>query len=131
MAAKWLQTPMPDSAKPKPIDFAAMMDTLASVVITSSLVVCFGIIAIQVVIWLKDGYWPSVGVAKGLLYLRSLFYSSPPGDGSFAAWLSDPQSWLGLHKLLEFLPASLGVVIVGFCLGVILLKFVAEDSSKT
>lgn len=53
----------------------------------------------EVIAWLWMGFWPSFSI----LSLLSLV----------TAWAYYPTSWFGLHKLLGFIPLSLGLVIIG------------------
>ncbi|HEX4153625.1 MAG TPA: hypothetical protein VHY75_15565 [Steroidobacteraceae bacterium] len=71
-----------------------------------------GLIGTQLYRWLKAGEWTRVSLADGI---RSVLSHMPmPGDSTarlarLAHWLDAPVDWLGLHKLIEVLPASLAL----------------------
>jgi hypothetical protein len=71
-----------------------------------------GLVGTQTYRWFRDGDWPHLSISDGLL---SLVTSCCAEDGStgmlanFANWLDAPESWLGLHKVLEVVPASIGL----------------------
>jgi len=77
-----------------------------------SLVAFLGLISVQVYRWFRDGEWTHFGVNEGLR-TTLLHCCVKDGDaGRLAAlvqWLDEPASWLGLHQVLEILPASLAL----------------------
>lgn len=74
-----------------------------------------GLIAYQAYRWLHDGQWTPIGVDQGL---RVLLRASGIKDGdsgrlaSFMRWLAAPTNWLGWHKVLEVIPASIGMFVL-------------------
>lgn len=66
----------------------------------------------QVYHWFRDGEWTHFGLSEGF---RDGLYRCCVKDGdtgaiaTFAHWLDAPVNWLGLHKVLEVVPASLGL----------------------
>jgi hypothetical protein len=74
---------------------------------------CFLVlITTQVYRWLRDGEWVPIGVSDGLHHelVRCCVHDGDSGRlAAFAQWLDAPASWLGLHKLLEVMPASLSL----------------------
>lgn len=72
---------------------------------------CFLVlIGTQIYRWLRDGEWVPIGVSDGLHHelIRCCVREGEPGRlAALAQWLDAPTSWLGLHKLLEAMPASL------------------------
>ena len=75
-----------------------------------------GLIGLQVYHWFRDGEWTHIGLRDGLLSLvSSCCVSDETGPGLMAAflrWLEAPESWLGLHRLLEAVPASIGLFLL-------------------
>jgi threonine/homoserine/homoserine lactone efflux protein len=59
------------------------------------------IIGLQIFAYLYDGKWVPLSVVG----LASQFASSP--------WLADPHTWVGVHKILEFIPASFSLMAIG------------------
>lgn len=75
------------------------------------------IVGLQCYGFLKSGAWPSVSIA---LLLTTVL--SPPAD----SWLVSPTDWLGVHRAITFLPASLGVLGTGMGLGTLLYRLVND-----
>lgn len=79
---------------------------------------CFALflalVALQVLHWLRDGEWTHIGVSDALHALLLASGAGAQGTGHLAAfvqWLDTPVHWLGLHRLLELLPASLALFL--------------------
>jgi hypothetical protein len=80
------------------------------------------LIAMQIYHWFREGDWTRVGTSDGLRIMLS-HLGVRDGDGgrlaSLLHWIDTPVDWLGLHKVLEVLPASLvlfALSILGNCL---------------
>jgi len=72
----------------------------------------FGLLGYQVVVWLQDGVWS----AMPLMMVFSFLF-----DGTaFGAWMQNPDSWVGLHQVMEWLlvntPISLALIVDGLIL---------------
>jgi hypothetical protein len=71
-----------------------------------------GLIGLQVYRWFRLGEWTHIGVSDGL---RSGLAACCVKDGdigllaSLVHWIDAPVDWLGLHKFLEVIPASLAL----------------------
>ncbi len=66
----------------------------------------------QIYIFLLNGFWMSISVVTALSWLK-------------VQWALAPSQWLGLHKILDFLPLSL------FSLGIAVVSgWVLEHSGK-
>lgn len=63
-----------------------------------------GVLGYQIIFYLKNGAWQPLSVIDGLVYLSQ---ERP------SLWLLYPQDWIGLHKLLEAIPLSLGIALLG------------------
>ena len=79
---------------------------------------CFALflalVAFQVMRWLRDGEWTHIGLTDGLRALLLAGGVEAQGSSALAAlvrWLDTPVHWLGLHRLLELLPASLALFL--------------------
>jgi uncharacterized RDD family membrane protein YckC len=68
------------------------------------------LVTVQVYRWFQQGEWTHFGMSEGMR-IGLLHCCVKDGDtGRLAAlvqWLDAPVGWLGLHKVLEFVPASL------------------------
>lgn len=56
----------------------------------------------QVYQYLQVGIWFPIGTAHGIAYVLDLPANS---------WWNRPASWIGLHAVLQFVPASLAVLV--------------------
>ena len=68
--------------------------------------------SVQVYRWLRDGEWTHFGVNEGLRFGLALAHVNDGDTGLLAAlaqWLDTPATWLGLHKVLDMVPASLAL----------------------
>jgi hypothetical protein len=76
---------------------------------------CFLLLILtQVYRWFRDGEWVHIGISDGLAF--GLAHCCDPAAGGhfagLAQWLQAPVSWLGLHKVLEVIPASVALFLV-------------------
>ena len=78
----------------------------------------------QIYHWFREDDWTHVGVSDGL---RSLLVRCCVKDGdtgrlaALVQWLDTPVDWLGMHRVIEVIPASLAlfaVSIVGNCISI-------------
>ena len=73
------------------------------------------LVGFQVYRWLRDDEWTHFGVNEGLRVGLSRCCVRDADTGWLSGlihWLDAPVNWLGLHKLLEVLPASLALFAV-------------------
>ncbi len=83
----------------------------ATVGFIATLVFCsgLGLIAYQVFLWLKDGVWSEYPI---FVLFNFLFEST-----ALHQWMSHPESWFGLQKLLTWVlentPLSLALIVPG------------------
>jgi hypothetical protein len=76
------------------------------------------LVGMQVYGWFKEGEWTHVSVADGIRIVLNHLHVSDDATGRVARishWLDAPVDWLGLHKVVEVLPASLAL----FCVAVL------------
>jgi hypothetical protein len=70
---------------------------------------------LQIYRWFREGEWTHYGVSDGLRIGLSRCCLKDGDTGRLAAlahWLDAPVDWLGLHKVLEVVPASLALFAV-------------------
>jgi hypothetical protein len=70
------------------------------------------LISVQVYQWFRDGEWTHFGMADALRVWLTRCCVKDGDTGRLAAllhWLDAPADWLGLHKVLEVVPASLAL----------------------
>ncbi|MDB6082613.1 MAG: hypothetical protein JWN43_494 [Gammaproteobacteria bacterium] len=70
---------------------------------------------LQIYRWFREGEWTHYGVSDGLRIGLSRCCLKDGDTGRLAAlahWLDAPVDWLGLHKVLEIVPASLALFAV-------------------
>jgi hypothetical protein len=73
------------------------------------------LISLQIYRWFRQGEWTHFGVSEGMRVGLTRCCVSDTDSGRLAAlvhWLDAPADWMGLHKLLEVLPASLALFLL-------------------
>jgi len=73
------------------------------------------LISLQLYRWFREGEWTHIGVSDGMHVLLARCCVKDADTGRLAAlahWLDAPVDWLGLHKVLEVVPASLALFAV-------------------
>jgi hypothetical protein len=73
------------------------------------------LVGFQTYRWFQDGEWTHIGV-NGSLRAALARLGGPENLtgrlGMLAHWLDAPVSWLGLHRVLDLLPASLALFAI-------------------
>jgi hypothetical protein len=98
-----------------------LVSALGALVGYGFLAVFLYLVGWQVYHWFRDGEWTHVGLSEGLrgALLRCCVNESGGGRvDALLQWLDSPASWLGMHKVVEVIPASLAlfaVSIAGNC----------------
>lgn len=70
------------------------------------------LVSVQVYRWLRDGEWTHIGITDALRAVLVNCCANDAGTGltaTFVRWLDTPTDWLGWHKVLEVVPASIGL----------------------
>ncbi len=72
----------------------------------------FALLGYQVVVWLQDGVWNAMPL---MMVFNFLFEGTAFGD-----WMKNPEAWVGLHQVLEWMlintPISLVLIVDGLIL---------------
>jgi hypothetical protein len=89
-----------------------IVTVLGAVVGYGCLATFLGLVGMQVYRWFKEGEWTHISLADGIRAV--LGHLRIPDDATsrlarLSHWLDAPVDWLGLHKLVEILPASLAL----------------------
>lgn len=71
-----------------------------------------GVVGLQAFVWIRSGEWPPLSVIDVL----RMFLDEP--------WLTAPKDWIGLHRILQFIPLSIGLCSLGT---VMLLMIFSDD----
>ncbi|UZJ44466.1 hypothetical protein OOT55_17690 [Marinimicrobium sp. C6131] len=74
-------------------------------VVIGPAVVGLGVVIWQAFSWLQSGDWQAISVIDFLLW-----------TGLEGAWLNEPTSWIGLWKMLDWMPLSVGGMTLSFIL---------------
>jgi len=88
---------------------------LGAIVAYGYLIACLALVGFQVYRWFQNGEWTHVGVNDGM---RAALAHLAGADGlsgwraDLARWLDAPVTWLGLHTVLEAVPASLALFVI-------------------
>jgi hypothetical protein len=88
---------------------------IGAIVAYGYLIACLALVGFQVYRWFQNGEWTHVGVNDGM---RAALAHLAGADGltgwraALAQWLDAPVTWLGLHTVLETVPASLALFVV-------------------
>ena len=73
------------------------------------------LISLQLYRWFRDGEWTHIGMSNGLRAALARCCVTSDDTGRLAVlwhWLDAPVNWLGLHRVLEVVPASLALFVL-------------------
>ena len=76
-----------------------------------------GLIGMQIYHWFRDGQWTHIGISDALLAILNGCCVREDGSGTglfvtLSRWLDQPTDWLGWHRLLGAIPASIGLFLL-------------------
>jgi hypothetical protein len=90
----------------------ALLRAVGAVVAYGCLAAFLCLISVQLYRWFRDGEWTHIGITDGLraVVVNCCVKESSTGLGAtLVHWLDTPTDWLGWHKVLEVVPASIGL----------------------
>jgi hypothetical protein len=70
------------------------------------------LVGLQTYRWFREGEWPHFGVSEGVRIILAHCCVKDGDSGriaTFLHWLDSPVDWLGMHKVIEVVPASLAL----------------------
>jgi hypothetical protein len=70
------------------------------------------LISVQVYRWLRDGEWTHIGITDGLraVLINCCVRDADTGlSARLVHWIDTPTDWFGWHKILEVIPATIGL----------------------
>lgn len=73
------------------------------------------VIGTQIYKWFRDGDWTRIGLGDGIRVVLEYCGVQDGGTGrlaGFLRWWESPATWLGLHKVIEVVPASLALFLL-------------------
>ena len=82
--------------------------TTALYLVALDLIAAIGVVAWQALNWMRTDEWQSLTVLTGLASFDVL-------------WATEPDSWLGIHKLLQHVPLSMAVFWAGMLPALLLM----------
>lgn len=80
-----------------------------------ALMIFLYVMGLQIYRWFRDGEWTHFGVAEALRTVLGHCCVKDGDTGRVSAllhWLDAPADWVGLHQVLELVPASLALFAV-------------------
>lgn len=89
-------------------------------VLISGVLSGLGLIAVQVIKYLKIGQWESYSILSAIAWLR----------GDSENWIRAPSDWVGFHRVCEYIPLSFTLIVAGFGIGFVLISW-ANDFSDS
>ena len=107
--------PTPNGAHPTPnggVVLLRITGAFGAVLGYGCLAAFLYLISLQIYRWFREGDWTHFGVADGMRVWLTRCCVKDGDTGRLAAlahWLVTPADWIGLHKVLEILPASLAL----------------------
>jgi hypothetical protein len=107
--------PTPNGAPPTPnggVVLLRITGAFGAVLGYGCLAAFLYLISLQIYRWFREGDWTHFGVVEGMRVGLTRCCVKDGDTGRLAAlvhWLDAPADWVGLHKVLEILPASLAL----------------------
>jgi hypothetical protein len=92
-----------------------IVSVLGGVVGYGGLAAFLSLVGLQGYWWFKEGEWTHVSLGDGIRAVLDRMHISDDATGHLAGlshWLDAPVNWLGLHKVVEVMPASLALFAV-------------------
>jgi hypothetical protein len=90
----------------------ALLRMFGAVVAYGGLAAFLCLISVQLYRWFRDGEWTHIGITDALRTVLVSCCVNVAGTGPGAQivhWLDTPTDWLGWHKVLEVIPASISL----------------------
>ncbi|HEY2676275.1 MAG TPA: hypothetical protein VGI65_04850 [Steroidobacteraceae bacterium] len=95
--------------------FLRVMSGVGAMIGYGSLAAFLWLITVQIYRWFRNGEWTHIGVSDGMR-ISLVHCCVKNGDSgrlaTFLHWLDSPADWLGMHQVLDVVPASLALFAV-------------------
>jgi hypothetical protein len=92
-----------------------VVSVLGGIVGYGCLAASLSLVGWQIYRWFKEAEWTHVSLGDGIRAVLDRMHIMDDAAGRLARlshWLDAPVNWLGLHKVVEVLPASLALFFV-------------------
>ena len=89
------------------MSYSSRRESFATVLGGASFLACFGIVGWQIFHYLKDGDWQPLSVITAMGWAG-------------LEWAFSPTSWLGLYKVLDWMPLSIAALALTLLASIIL-----------
>jgi hypothetical protein len=92
-----------------------VMGGIGAIIGYGCLAAFLSLISVQIYRWFRQGEWTHIGISDGMRISLVHCCVKDGGSGRIAAflrWLDSPVDWLGMHQVLEVVPASLALFAV-------------------
>jgi tellurite resistance protein TehA-like permease len=90
----------------------AVLRTSGAILAYGCLAAFLVLISLQIFRWFREGEWTHIGITDLLRTVLGSCCANAESTGALtglAHWLDAPTDWLGWHKVLEVIPASIGL----------------------
>jgi hypothetical protein len=92
-----------------------VMGGIGAIIGYGCLAAFLSLISVQVYRWFREGEWTHIGISDGMR-ISLVHCCVKDGAGgrlaAFLKWLDSPVDWLGMHQVLDVVPASLALFAV-------------------
>jgi hypothetical protein len=92
-----------------------VMGGIGAIIGYGCLAAFLSLISMQIYRWFREGEWTHIGISDGMRISLVHCCVKDGGGGrlaGFLKWLDSPVDWLGVHQVLEVVPASLALFAV-------------------
>lgn len=98
-----------------------------------SSVLAIGTVLFQIVTWLYSGSWQPLSLLSPIAFTAVYMVESYGSWQTVLEWCVQPNTWIGIHKLVSWVPLSVGTLSLGVVLWVVmaLLAYAVKPRKKS